>query len=87
VVPWSGKLPRPKVSPVRTLCNCAAEARHGRRQFKVGTLTEALEQITSVSPAMRKTFVIAGDHGTVLKFQNSHELHDLVFSDASWSPF
>lgn len=87
VTPWSGKLPRPRVSPMMTLGDCAAEAQRGRRRIKVGTVTEALEHITSSSSAMRKTPAAAGDRDTVFHFKKPRDLRDQILSCVNQSPF
>jgi len=50
--PWSGKLPPPRASPMMTLGDCAVRAGSGRRSVIGGTLTQALQQLPSPSPAM-----------------------------------
>ena len=70
-----------------TLGDCAVEAQRGRRRIKVGTVTEALEHITSSSSAMRKTPAAAGDRDTVFHFQKPRDLRDPILSFVNQSPF
>jgi hypothetical protein len=87
VTPWSGKLPRPRVSPVMTLGDCATEAQRGRQRIHVGTLTKALEQVTSSTLAMRKIAAATGDRGNEFQFQKHYDLRDPTFPHTNQTPF
>jgi hypothetical protein len=51
--PWSGKLPRPRQSPVMTLDDCTIKDKRGRRPMTGGTFVDALR--SSPSPATWET--------------------------------
>jgi len=67
---WSGKLPRPRISPVITLGDCAVTDVHGRRPVARGTLTEVLRETSSATPATTKTTWLDVERRTSTFFQN-----------------
>jgi hypothetical protein len=68
MTPWSGKLPRPRISPEMTLGDCAVTDARGRWSGARGTLTKVLRETSSATPATMKTILIGDDRRTSMLF-------------------